>query len=69
LARTYEYCKDCGAELEAEFVDIGIGYEQVTQGECPNNCGYIEWMYQEYVKDNKNPLPLEEWIKQHEVKE
>jgi hypothetical protein len=26
-------------------------------------------MYQEYVKDNKNPLPLEEWIKQHEVKE
>lgn len=59
-------CENCGEKLEAEFVDIGIGVEQVTEGRCPNNCDYIEWLYQEYIKETKNPLSMDEWLKQHE---
>lgn len=36
--RTHEYCKKCGTEMEAEFVDIGIGFQQVTEARCSNQC-------------------------------
>ena len=60
--KTGELCKDCGAELVAEFVDIGIGWQQVTAGECPNNCDYIKYAYGEYVKSTENTLSLNDWL-------
>jgi len=66
--KTGEKCIECGTELEAEFVDIGIGFEQVTQGICPNQCDYIEWEYQQYKDRTVKPLDMNEWLKLHEVK-
>lgn len=39
-------CKHCGVNMEAEFVDIGIGTQQVTDWECLNShCPeYLEWL-------------------------
>lgn len=34
-------CRWCGAPTEAEFVDIGVGYQQVTGGICWG-CNCIE---------------------------
>lgn len=35
-------CPDCGGtDLEAEFVDIGVGEQQVTPYHC-NTCGWQE---------------------------
>ena len=41
-----KFCKHCGCELEAEFVDIGIGKIQVTDLECQNpQCPeHLEWL-------------------------
>ncbi|MFD2704192.1 hypothetical protein [Salibacterium lacus] len=36
--RTHEYCAICGEELEAEYVDVGIGFQQVTEADCPRGC-------------------------------
>ena len=38
-------CKHCGQEKEAEFVDIGIGSQQVTPWQCTNeSCPeLLEW--------------------------
>lgn len=51
--RTYEKCEHCGEETEAEFVDIGIGYEQVTEARCPNNCKTV---YEELLEQVKYDL-------------
>lgn len=34
-------CRWCGKPTEAEFVDIGVGYQQVTGGRCWD-CGADE---------------------------
>lgn len=34
-------CRWCDAVTDAEFVDVGVGYVQVTGGEC-RNCGAHE---------------------------
>lgn len=48
-------CKHCGCEMEAEFVDIGIGQQQVTDWQCPNdNCPeYLEWLEKNSTKEVK----------------
>lgn len=58
-------CEHCGSEMEAEFVDIGIGFQQVTEGKCPNECDYIEWEYQKYKDETVKPLDMNEWLKMH----
>jgi hypothetical protein len=65
ILKTSEKCKHCGEHLIAEFVDIGIGWDQVTEGVCPNNCDYIEWEYQQYKDKNVKPLDMDEWLKLH----
>jgi hypothetical protein len=30
---------------------------------------YLDYMYDKYCKETKNPLPMNEWLKQYEVKE
>lgn len=39
-------CKFCDHEMEAEFVDIGIGSQQVTDWQCTNlDCPeYLKWI-------------------------
>lgn len=65
--KTGEKCKKCGTGLEAEFVDIGVGWEQVTEGLCPNQCDYIEWEYKQYKNKKalmeETPLSFDEWLK------
>lgn len=34
-------CRWCSTPTYAEFVDVGVGYVQVTGGECPA-CGALE---------------------------
>ncbi|AYN97232.1 hypothetical protein EAW52_10705 [Pseudomonas sp. LTJR-52] len=34
-------CRWCGSQTEAEYVDVGIGYQQVTGGQCWD-CGALE---------------------------
>jgi len=59
---TREKCPKCGGEMEAEFVDIGIGWQQVTESMCMNQCDYIEWEYEQYKNKVENPLTVEEWL-------
>lgn len=40
--RTHEYCEVCKEEKEAEFVDIGVGFHQVTEARCSNMCNECE---------------------------
>ncbi|MFA1509982.1 hypothetical protein ACDN41_12200 [Priestia aryabhattai] len=56
-------CKSCGAEMDAEFVDIGIGTQQVTDWECPNECGYLEWQYEQDMKVANVKISFDEWLK------
>ena len=44
IGSTYETCRHCGERKEAEYVDIGIGYMQVTPAVCPNECDYIKYL-------------------------
>lgn len=38
-------CPHCNKEyLQGELVDIGIGFQQVTEDEPNCDCEYIEWM-------------------------
>ncbi|MCA1029379.1 hypothetical protein LCM23_25540 [Cytobacillus kochii] len=48
-------CKYCGCEMEAEFVDIGIGEQQVSDWQCPNdNCPeYLDWLEKNRETDVK----------------
>ena len=41
---TYEICEYCGVRKCAEYVDIGIGFQQVTPAICPNDCEYIKYL-------------------------
>jgi hypothetical protein len=46
-----DICNHCGTEMEAEFVDIGIGWQQVTESICPNQCDYIEYLLSETTQN------------------
>lgn len=39
-------CEWCGTKTEAEFVDVGVGFVQVTGGMCWNCGGYETGPYQ-----------------------
>lgn len=56
MTSTGEKCEDCGELLEAEFVDIGIGWEQVTKELCPNNCEYVRWIEKNKATHVKSEL-------------
>lgn len=47
-------CKHCNYEMEAEFVDIGIGTQQVTDWQCTNDhCPkYLEWLEQNCKRED-----------------
>ena len=35
------YCPICGSKVHAEYVDIGVGYQQVEPHYCPK-CTWVE---------------------------
>lgn len=56
-------CAICGEKLDAEFVDIGVGWQQVTEEDCPNQCGHVLYDYsiyeEECIKNGETPEPFE----------
>lgn len=48
-------CRHCGLKMEAEFVDIGIGEQQVSDWQCQNiSCPeHLEWLERDAI-ENKN---------------
>lgn len=61
-----ERCPKCGAEMDAEFVDIGIGFQQMTEARCVEDCDANEYFYAEYVRNQekleKPVQSFEEWL-------
>lgn len=59
-------CDLCGYELDAEFVDIGVGFQQVTEARCGNGCEHFFMAYDEYEKEQKafgnEPEAFEKWL-------
>ena len=58
-------CDICGGELYAEFVDIGVGLQQVTPEDCGNGCQNELENYDRYEQDCRElgvvPQPFEQW--------
>jgi len=48
---TYETCEHCGEYMYAEYVDIGIGMQQVTPAACANECDYIKYLEDKAKED------------------
>lgn len=49
-------CQHCGCEMEAEFVDIGVGEQQVSDWQCPNDTcpEYMEWLEKNCTKESNS---------------
>lgn len=62
-----EICPTCGAKMDAEFVDIGIGFQQLTPYEC-GACEDVKYHYFSYKEHTESlgarPLSYDEWIAQ-----
>lgn len=63
-----EKCPKCGGEMEAEFVDIGIGYSQVSEAFCVNSCDMLDYFYADYVRQKEKlgeaVKTFDEWLKE-----
>lgn len=62
MLETGEICPTCNANMYAEFVDIGVGFQQVTESMCPNYCGYLEWEEEKEQKRQEIKSSVENYL-------
>lgn len=51
----YALCPLCGERTDAEYVDIGVGYQRVEPWHC-QPCGWVESMPADDLVTIKEPL-------------